>query len=229
MELTECKVCQNFAEKYSSSAIIHVESKPNIQYKTNQWKPQKVKFLFVAESPPHHQTKANIINDSYFYNPIESQRIFGAQSPLIETLSWNIFWLLGIDNSLTKEKKLEKFKEMGCFYIDAVKCRIERFNSKIITNRTVKNCSRYLVEEILEIKPEFIVVMGERSLFSIKNCLPFNDDDKAKNLNKLINNTQSKSIVIKNFKLLFLPLPLWRNLGNLPEILNTFKLIKKEL
>ena len=229
MQLVECKICQNFAEKYSSSAIIHTESKPNIQYNSDLWKPQKLKFLFIAESPPYHQKKANIVNDSSFYNPNESQRVFGAQSPLIGTLSWNIFWLLGIDNNLSKEEKLEKFKGLGCFYIDAVKCRIERYNNKILTNRTVKNCSRFLMKEISDIKPEFIVVMGERSLYSIKCCLPFTDLIKTKNLNKFVEETQKKPLIIGNFKLFFIPLPLWRNLGNLSEIMNTFEQIKKAL
>lgn len=229
MNLLECNKCENFSKKYSSSAIIHTRLKPSIDYNISFWQPNKVKILFIAESPPFHSTKINKINDSYFYNPNESQRVFGAQSPLIGTLSWNLFWLLDINNNLSKEKKLQQFKGLGCYLVDAIKCRAQRYNRKNIINKTIKNCSLFLSKEISELNPNMIVVMGERSLYAIKNCFSFLEEDNKKNLQILSEETQHQTMIIEGHHFLFTQLPLWRNLGHLDGILKTFKQIKKSL
>ena len=228
MVLRECQLCKNYAENYKSSGTIHVDNKPNIQYNASFWRPDKIDILFIAESPPFHSTKANAVNDSYFYNPNESQKFFGSPSPLLGTLSWNLLKLLRIDSKLTKQQKLEQFKDMNCYYADAVKCRIERYNNKIIINKTVKNCSAYIQEEIQETKPVAIVVMGSTALNSIKCFSPFKEELQTSKLNSLAEETRNQPIVIQNSALFFIPLPIWRNRLYLEIIDDTFDQLRKK-
>ena len=218
-----------YSEMYSSSAIIHTEKKPNLKYKAELWKPYEIKILFLAEAPPYHSANSNVVNDSYFYNPEESQRFFGAPSPLLGTLSWNLFWLLGISNKLSKKEKLEAFREKGCYYIDAVKCRAERYDKKNIINKTVKNCASFLNEEFKNLNPGCIVVLGERALYGLKCCEIFKKSIPSTSINLLLEETKNQPLKIRNSKIFFLPLPIWRNRQYLESIRQIFKLINREI
>ncbi|NHJ32665.1 MAG: hypothetical protein FK732_07375 [Asgard group archaeon] len=229
MDLENCIRCMGYSEIYSSSAIIHTEKKPNLEYKADLWKPNEIKVLFLAEAPPFHSSKSKTVNDSYFYNQEESQRFFGAPSPLLGTLSWNLFWLLGINNKLSKKEKLEAFREKSCYYVNVVKCRTERYDKKNLINRTVKNCSFFLEKEIKELKPNSIVVLGERALYGLKCCELFKGLIPSNSINSLVEETKKQPLKIKDFKLYFLPLPIWRNRQYLESIQLLFKLVKREI
>lgn len=229
MELESCIRCTGYSEMYSSSAIVHTSLKPNLEYKANLWKPYEVKVLFLAESPPYHSTKSNVVNDSYFYNHDEFQRFLGAPSPLLGTLSWNLFWLLGINNKLPKKEKLEKFREKSCYFVNVVKCRAERYNKKNLINRTVKNCSVFLDREIRDLNPQAIVVLGERALYGLKCCDPFKESISTNSINTLLEETKKQPLRIKDSKLYFLPLPIWRNRQYLESMQSIFKMVKKEI
>ncbi|MBN1329633.1 MAG: hypothetical protein JXA54_09185 [Candidatus Heimdallarchaeota archaeon] len=229
MSLNECLKCMNHAIKYSTSAIIHVEKKPSIEYNDQQWCPAKIKILFINESPPFHQYKGNRINDSYFYNPLESNKFFGFPSPLLGTLSWNIFSLLGFNKDLSKNEKLMKFKELSCFYIDTIKCRAERFNKKNLINETIKNCSSFLESELIKLKPEIIVVLGERALFGINNCTQFEGAFPSTSINKLMEQTLIKPIIINKTTFYFSPIPIWRNRLYVADITLLFQHLKNKL
>ena len=103
MTLKDCQLCKEYSGKYSSSGIIHFNKKPNLVYNARFWRPEKVSVMFIGESPPFYSNTTHKASDGYFYNPEESQRIFGAPSPLVGTLSWNIFNLLGFENKLNKQ------------------------------------------------------------------------------------------------------------------------------
>lgn len=229
MELENCIRCTGYSEMYSSSAIVHTSLKPNLEYKADLWKPYEIKVLFLAESPPFHSTKSNAVNDSYFYNYNESQRFFGAPSPLLGTLSWNLFCLLGISNKLSKKEKLEEFRDKSCYYINVVKCRTERYDKKNLINRTVKNCAVFLEREIKDLSPKSIVVLGERALYGLKCCELFKSSIPTNSINSLLEETKKQPLRISDYKLFFLPLPIWRNRQYLESILSLFKLVKKEV
>ena len=219
MELENCIRCMGYSEMYSSSAIVHTDMKPNLEYKV----------LFLAESPPFHSKKSKSVNDSYFYNHTESQRFLGAPSPLLGTLSWNLFWLLGISNKLSKKEKLEEFREKSCYNINVVKCRTERYDKKNLINRTVKNCSFFLEKEIKDLNPKSIVVLGERALYGLKCCENFKNLIPSNSINSLLDETKKQPLKIQDIKLFFLPLPLWRNRQFLESMLSVFKMVKKEI
>lgn len=228
MALRECQLCKNYAENYKCSGTVLVDIKPNIHFNASFWRPDKANVFFIGESPPYHANKANAVNDSYFYNPSESQKFYGSPQTLLGTLSWNLLKLLKIDSKLTKQQKLEQFKNLNCYYTDAVKCRIERFNNKIIINKTVKNCASYLQEEILEVKPTALVIMGSTALNSIKCFSPFKEEFKTSKLNALSEETRNQPIVVQNSALFFIPLPIWRNRLYLEIIEDTFEQLRKK-
>ncbi|MGC9779121.1 MAG: hypothetical protein HZR80_07755 [Candidatus Heimdallarchaeota archaeon] len=228
MELYECQKCINHSDKYSSSAIIHTNSKPSVVYDSTSWIPEKTSVLFVSESPPFHNKKSNIINDSYFYNWCESQKIFGAPSPLLGTLSWNLFWLLNINNKIAKKDKLTLFKNKSYYYTTAIKCRVERFNNKIIRNKTVKNCAYFLEKEIENTKPNTIVIMGEQALYCLKNCKQFKNKIKSSKINELMKLSIEEPLKLSDTNLFFISLPLWRNKQHLESVQTIFtKMIRK--
>lgn len=227
MDFSSCQICNEFSKKYSSSATIFTESKPKLDYNSVKWKPNKVKVLFIAESPPYFRKGRNSINDGFFYNSSEAQKMYGAPAPLLGTLSWNLFWLLGIDNSQTKIQKLHQFKELSCYYTEAVKCRVERFNNKVILNRTVKNCSEHLAREIGDLKPNNIVIMGERALYGLKCIQPFKDKITTNSINALLEATRNSPLILANYQMFFMPLPIWRNRLFLDSIIEIFTQIKK--
>ncbi|MEA2070935.1 MAG: uracil-DNA glycosylase family protein, partial [Asgard group archaeon] len=211
MNLKNCIKCIDIHEKFTTTAEVHVHSKPYLQYNTKYWIPDEVKILFLGEAPPFIVPKRSASYDSYFYNPDEKLKIMGAPHPLLGTISWNIFSLLGINNTLPKEEKLTIFREKGCFYTTAVKCRVERFNNKILSNRTIRNCSEHLSDQLSELQPEIIVAMGERALFALQ-CIDIFEEELAQyKLYKLIEKTLRKPMKINKQNLHFCSQPLWRN------------------
>src|SRR5439155_25849184 len=85
-------------------AAIVLDYLPFARYRVyDRWKPDHVKVLFLAESPPWDESM-------YFYN---GKREGG--------LSRNLFHYLEIDG-VTKRVQLLEFKRRGLFLIDTVKC-----------------------------------------------------------------------------------------------------------
>jgi hypothetical protein len=202
--------------------------KPSLIYNVQDRLPSKVKMLFIAEAPPFHPKKKNQSTDSYFYNPMEILRIIGPPEPLLGTLSWNIFYFLKINSKQAKEVRIQQFKQLGCYFLEAVKCRVDRRNKNIV-NKTIKNCSYYLQKELEEINYSNLVIMGERALYSIRNCAVFSEMIPDMSLLQLVSQMRNRPLQLVNRKLFFLPLPLWHNRIYLETIQATFANIRKEL
>ncbi|MFW9923660.1 MAG: uracil-DNA glycosylase family protein [Candidatus Thorarchaeota archaeon] len=229
MDYQACQLCIDHHMQYSSSAKIHIESKPDLEYNSIKWKPEIVKVLFIAEAPPYYPHETNKLKDSYFYNTLELQKFLGAPAPLLGTLSWNLFYLLEINNTLDKKTKLELFKNRSCYYIETIKCRAERYDNKSILNDSVKNCLLYLEKEITDCNPKSIVIMGERALYAIKQSHIFTESIKFNNLIDLLEETKDKPLIANGYNIFFIPLPIWRNRLYLPSILDIFRQIKKTI
>lgn len=227
MDFPSCRLCHDHHSLFSSSVIIHIDSKPSLDFSLSRWLPSPVRTLFIAEAPPFLGSHLSQKNDSFFYNPLESQRFLGIPSPLSGSLSWNLFDLLDIDNQLPKVKKLEKFKQSGFYFIDAVKCRVERPSGSKLLNKTVKNCSQFLQQEILDLAPKTIVVLGERALYSLSIFPPFQSVLENYTLLELFEQTQNAPLVFDDFLLFATPLPLWHNRNHLSDFLEIFQQIKK--
>ena len=134
-----------------------------------------------------------------------------------------------VTNNNAVTDKLEKFREKSCYFVNVVKCRAERYNKKNLINRTVKNCSVFLDREIKDLNPHTIVVLGERALYGLKCCDPFKESISTNSINTLLEETKKQPLRIKDSKLYFLPLPIWRNRQYLDSIQLIFKFVKKEI
>jgi hypothetical protein len=203
--------------------------KPSIDYNAKDWLPNNVKALFIAEAPWYHSIKKPLNTDGYFYNPHESIRFLSSRDPLQGPLWYNIFSLLNIEEEIPKAEKIKKFKELNCYFIEVIKCRVSRFPSRKILNKTIKNCSFYLQEELEKINFENLVVLGERALYSIKNCSPYASVIPDMSLLQLMEQMRNKPMQLTQCKLFVLPLPLWHNQVYLNNIYATFQNIRKEL
>ena len=82
-----------------------------------------------------------------------------------------------------------------------VKCRTERYDKKNLINRTVKNCSFFLENEITDLNPKFVVVLGERALYGLKCCEQFKESIPSNSINSLLEETKKQPLRINDFKL----------------------------
>jgi hypothetical protein len=203
--------------------------KPSLEYEVSKWIPNKLKALFVGDAPSFHPRSKSQNTDSFFYNPQESFRILGVKEPLIGPISYNLFELLNINNDLPKIEKLKQFKDKGCFYIEALKCRVDRFSRKKIINKTIKNCSYYLQKDLEELNHSILVVMGERALYGLKNCLMDSSVLPHMSLIQMVEQMRYKPLQLTNQKLFLVPLPIWLNRSYLHQINATFSNIRNEL
>jgi len=228
MSLRECKICSEFMQRYCSCAEILTDIKPSIEYSADKWKQITTKILFIAEAPPFYLKTSNKATDSYFYNENEKQLFLDVPTPLSGTLSWNLFTLLGINSDLSKESKLKEFKKLSCYYIEALKCRICKFENKMIIKKMLKCCSLFLKRDVLVIQPKIIVVMGEKALYGLQCCQLFKVLETSSTINALLEQIK-QPILSNNIKFYFIPLPVWRNKIYYESIVEIFNQIKAEL
>ncbi len=114
------------------------------------WKPDRVKVLFLAESPPWDES-------IYFYN---EKREGG--------LSRTLFHYLGIEGA-TKSEKLLEFKRRGLFLIDTLKCIFRKNVRKKIPDKLIRFSAQEILEDEIEtLKPSLICVLGETALMGLK-------------------------------------------------------------
>lgn len=108
-----------------------------------QYKPKKVKVLWILESPPLSNPPR------YFYRP-ELTRYDGLFREMMK--------VLGIAVSNPKDDSLKMFADMGHFLIDSTKCPADKQNSHL-KPQMLYNCSPILAKEIQEIDPEKIIII----------------------------------------------------------------------
>ena len=148
-KLQECDRCRRFEGKIAID-------KPYLRFQVEEkWKPSRIKVLFLAESPPWDKER-------YFYK----QDMTGNGTNLQKEL----FHYLNLAS-------LEEFKGRGYFLIDAIKCRLNKRNSKEhVPQQVLSACAdAFLLEEIREIAPEAIFVLGNSAKKALQNLLPFKE------------------------------------------------------
>ena len=102
--------------------------------KRKEYKPDKVRILFVGESRPQQGT--------FFY--FEDSNLFTYTKQAFEKANVNF--------------TLDKFKELGCWLYDVCNCPVNNF-TKAARNAEIKKCIRNLINIIEELKPYFIIVV----------------------------------------------------------------------
>jgi len=142
MEIEGCDKCCNIYPNYAEA--IDSRNKACVEFGViEEWVPEKVRTLFIAEAPPWRRPR-------YFYNE-------GAEDSLRAGLL-----------SILKMRDLKEFKQSGNFLIDAVKCRFNK-GGKFIPKMIIHTCSRsYLRKEIDALEPEKIFVLGQTALVGLQ-------------------------------------------------------------
>jgi len=137
--------------------VLCTKPKPYVEFDViEKWKPAKVKALFIAESPPKDG------DDCYFYN----EKMEGK-------LKNKIFNLLDLDE-LNVKKALEKFKERNFCLVDVVKCRLDKSRRKSVSEKVIRRCAEnFLIQEIEDLKPDTICVLGGTALKGLKALTTF--------------------------------------------------------
>ncbi len=108
--------------------------------------PQKVKIMFVAESPSPKGV--------YFYNLQTNSNL---RNKLFDLLS---------EVGLMEKKNMEEFRRRGYYIVDAARCPFANANGHNATppSRANENCRPFLMQEILMRKPDIICPLGRSSL-----------------------------------------------------------------
>lgn len=120
--------------------------------------PEKIKILFVAESPPWDFMKDR---HSYFYAPGQVKQ---------KGLFYHVMSVLFDEKFFTKEQFLQKFVKSGFYLIDMVKCPVNKLTKKE-KEKAIKSCAKYLDEEIRSLNFEKAIFIGKNSFKIVKNCL----------------------------------------------------------
>ena len=145
-EISKCKDCKNYANPNRFSTA----KKPYVNfYVEEKWKPQLVKVLFIAESPPWQ---------GYFYDQKTGNNQICLRTEVLNHLN------------LTS---LTEFRTKGYYLIDAIKCRLKKpKGQKKVPKEVLRICSKKFLEtEINELKPHTIFVLGtsaKEALWRIK-------------------------------------------------------------
>lgn len=146
-ELQSCDRCRGFEGKIAID-------KPYLRFQVEQkWRPSPVKVLFVAESPPWDKER-------YFYKQDMTGNGTNLQKELFQYLNLS---------------SLEEFKARGYYLIDAIKCRLNKRGGKEhIPQEVLSVCgTTFLLDELQELKPETIFVLGNSAKKALQNLPPF--------------------------------------------------------
>lgn len=144
-----CDRCRRFEGKIAID-------KPYLRFQVEaKWRPSRVKVLFVAESPPWDKER-------YFYKKDMTGNGTNLQKELFRYLDL---------------ASLEDFKGRGYFLIDAIKCRLnKRYGKEHVPSDVLFTCAdTFLLQEIQEIRPETLFVLGNSAKTALQNLPPFGE------------------------------------------------------
>ena len=120
-----------------------------------KYRPQKVKVLFLAEAPPEN------IENFIYYDEKNSMNKNTLPAILQKLLVDAGFKCLNIQDW---RKFLEKFRDLGFYLEDTIKCPLEKGGEEYQRAKY-----KITVDDLREINPEIIVVMGSKALEFIKS------------------------------------------------------------
>jgi len=156
MSLTrKIDVCKKCADLEFSNRLNFV-GKPFVKFQVEEiWKPEQVKVLFVAESPPWNGKQ------SYFYNQTPGDKRTNLRKEVL---------------SLLNLKSLEEFRTKEYYLIDVIKCRFNKKVKKNIPEETIMTCSeQFLEKEIKQLNPKKIFVLGNTAKKALQRMTKFKE------------------------------------------------------
>ncbi|HOI13374.1 MAG TPA: hypothetical protein PLG75_05920 [Methanoculleus sp.] len=142
-------------------------------------RPDRVKVLFVAESPPWAACQREVAEPAdcrspgypFFWN--ERYDAPCRQGPLSGGFAENLFSLLGLDGRSRREN-LELFAAKHLFLVDTIKCVFRKNRKPAIPNDLVRASAReILAPEIAGLSPEYVVALGNTALSGLSGIEPY--------------------------------------------------------
>lgn len=168
-KIITCNKCEHLGINF------HFEREDNLNFAYN-YKPDKVKFLWIVESPPKSDPPR------YFYRP----ELTAFDSLFRETMK-----ALGIPVTNPKTNALLQFQSKGHFLIDSMKCPADKSNSHLKPQMRM-NCRDILKEEVLSLNPENILIIKADVYNPVRILLSEIDNDDAElNISSRVLNKRS--------------------------------------
>ena len=156
-EIQNCTKCLN--DEIVGSDRLNTDQKPYVLFNVERkWKPDRVKVLFIAESPPSNGKQR------YFYNPEVIEKRTNLRKEILKYLNLD---------------SLKEFKNKDHFLVDTIKCRLNK-SKKIKTPLRItsisKSCAeQFLRREIEELKPHTIFVLGNTAKKALQRFSEFKE------------------------------------------------------
>lgn len=152
-EIWECTKCVDVG--IVGSVRLDTHQKPYVQFDVaRKWKPDRVKVLFIAESPPWNEKRR------YFYNPNVVEKRINLRKEVLKYLNLS---------------SLEEFKKKGYFLVDTIKCRLKK-RVPLRIARISRTCvNQFLHREIEELKPRTIFVLGNTAKKALQRFAEFEE------------------------------------------------------
>jgi len=175
-EIQRCRKCID--QKLVSSDRLDTSEKPYVRFQVEKkWKPDKVKVLFIAESPPPK---------GYFYSLEETGGSSGLQTE--------------VQKYLHLDQSLEEFKERRYFLLDTIKCRLNKAKSikaPLRLAKISKNCAReFLKREIDGLRPDTIFVLGKTAKEALEQFPDFEELREHRITDKLDKNLSGYRVIL---------------------------------
>lgn len=141
-EIENCQQCRQ-----CTTVKIDFTEKPYVVFEVEKcWLPDRVKVLFLAESPPW-------CRERYFYKTDMTGNMTHLQKEVLGYLNL---------------ASLTEFRAKGYLLIDAIKCRLNKQTNQHVPTPVLSNCTNlFLQKELNRFNPETIFVLGN----SAKNAL----------------------------------------------------------
>lgn len=138
----------------------------------HSYKPSKIRFLFIAESPPN--------SGGFFYNP----KTIGRDSLFAETMRTLRLWPENktMSKGFDKRPLLKRFQSMKYYLLDSSQTPVDKLGFRE-RNRKVRGEIPRLIREIKKLKPDKIVLV-KKNVFQIVGPALVKEDFAVRVLNK---------------------------------------------
>lgn len=165
-KIISCRLCDPLGINY------HKEREANLDF-AYKYKPDKIKFLWIVESPPKSDPPR------YFYR---------SELTRFDSLFRETMKVLNIAITDPKDDALIEFQKQGHFLIDSMKCPADKNNSHL-KSQIRSNCSEIFKEEIIQLDPNSIIIIKADVYDPVLGLLMDIDRDnpKIKVLEKVMN------------------------------------------
>ena len=192
-----------------SSLGAQVEYLSQLECLRNNYRPSKVRVLFIAESPPRQ--RGNSI--TFFYSD-KGSMLSKQLKELLVIAGFRDF------NVPSHKEFLKRFQDAGFYLIDAIRCPIIYRSRK---RRFMRNCIYFLQEEIRRLDPEIIMVLGRTACEALKNIHLHNEGCKITKIHgQAIKVTHKAKTLIVIFSLF----PSVHNKGRTSDLAKPFRILK---